>query len=132
MLYDVVQVGPVKNGRQTVSLPSVKNNVYVQCEADKEDVDKFLSQRKKIENKAAKKSLLTIGLGTVAGALIGLASKTAESVGSRSGIGAVIGMTAGAMCAIGVCLRADNKKAKLNDRFIAENSKSEVEKADEE
>jgi len=124
LFVDSLQLGPVKDGKQIVTLPDRKRNAMVQCEAEKEKVDEFLSKREKIDNKTLKNQSISIGAGTVAGTLIGLISKVNASKLEKSGFGALLGMTAGLFVALGCADYRNSKFAKLNDEFIAENSKN--------
>ena len=51
---NAIQLSPVTNGRQTITIPVDKKGAYIQCNTTPEKVDEFMSARDRIKDKAAK------------------------------------------------------------------------------
>ena len=122
-MVDSVQIGPVKDGRQMVTLPSVNKGAYMQCEASVEQVDQYMANRKEVEKQAGVKEALSFGIATVVGAACAAVSKIDGKLLEKSVLGAACGVLVGMIGALGFMEQAQNKIQKLNDQFIAQNSK---------
>ena len=124
LLVDAIQVGPVKNGVQTITVPNSKNGVYTTLTVEQDKVESFLSERKSIETKGNKNALLAMLAGTVLGAISGAFAKVTQFSSRLENIGlhSSIGMVVGALAGLGVCLKASNDISKLYNNFIYDNT----------
>ena len=123
IMFDSVQIGPVKDGRRMVTLPSVNKGAYIQCEAPVEEVDQYMSNRKEVEKQAGIKEALSFGIATIVGAACAAVSKMEGKLLEKSVLGAACGVLVGMIGALGFMQQAQNKIQKLNDEFIAQNNK---------
>ena len=123
VLFDTVQVGPVKDGRQTITLPSTKSGVYVSCNTSSEKVDEYISSRKNIEKDTNQKAGILMGLGTLAGMAVGALMNTKNAkMYEKLGFGGIIGFSVSLLGALGLAGYGTKQIEKLNDKFISENS----------
>lgn len=124
VLFNTVQVGPTKDGKQTITLPSEKRGAYVSCNTTPEKVDEYMSSRKNIEKDTNQKSGILLGLGTLAGMAIGaLAIKSKDAkMYEKLGFGGITGCFVGFLGALGLAEYGTKQIEKLNDKFISENS----------
>ena len=117
-----VLVKPAGNGKQSDVIPNLVSNSRIQCEADKDAVDEFLSERRKIEVKSDKRQMSAMGWGAVAGALVGLAVKGAESAAARSVYGAAVGLCAGILAGLRIAYKSEIAKENLSEKFVSKNA----------
>lgn len=124
LIFDAIQVGPVKDGKQTITVPNDKKGVYTTLTVEQDKVDLFLSERKSIESKGNKNVIASMIGGTVLGAITGIFAKVSkfssklENIALHSSIGMVVGAFAG----LGICLKTSSDMAKLYNNFIYDNT----------
>ena len=131
LLFDVVQVGAVHNGKQSITFPDSKTGTYRTVCTTPEKVDEFLTERKNIENKANKCAWIALGALTFAGALIGGAGKFAKDASrlENAAICAFLGAASSLIPTLGFAIKQDGDARKLTQQFIADNTAEETQAA---
>ncbi len=116
-----VQVSPVNNGRQTITIPVDKKGAYIQCNTTAEKVDAYMSAQNRIKEKAGNRGVLFALLSTIAGLGVGHFACKGDLVGKLV-IGGGSGLLAGFIGALCFADAGDKKIQKLNEDFVAQNS----------
>ncbi len=118
-----VSLGPVVNGKQSVTLPTKEHGVYTSVTAEKEKVDEFMSERSKIRSATNTKVLLSEIASIVVGAGVGALLKIKDmKMLEKTFFGAVVGSVVGLLAAFGFDYNGSSKISKLTEKFINENA----------
>ena len=118
-----VTVGPVENGKQTITLYNGKKGVKQVVSTAPEKIDEFLLESEAINRKSAKRSLITIGLSSVAGVIGSCFVKAADmSKWGKAGLGGIYGLCAGLFVSLLGRIFDNRKLNKLTNDFIDKNS----------
>ena len=117
-----LSVGPVQNGKQSITISDANENHYQTVISTPEKVDEFVKSYYSISKNDNKKSWLAVLLTGIAGATIGYLSKIKETPIMKTELGALFGLCVGAVLSFVIPEFSAHKQEKLAQKFLAENS----------